>query len=287
MLNQAKLTQLAKLQFFGKKFFHSSSSGLYQSILRGVGHEFLQIRDYQESDDVRFLDWKSWAKTGKLLTKETCPERDRQVLIILDCSKSMKYSSSQKLKADLALELSYAFAWISLLAQDKVGLVLFGNGQNCQFIPFNKGRKHLLHIFDIASEFMGKGKGSDLKDVLEFTSKLKLRRPLVFFISDFIFDDFEDSQKYFSIFLKKYNTVATLVSDQMEKKMVAEDYIFNTLDFERRNDLFVDSHSVNQYLEERNVNLLNFFKKNKVDLFEVLTCQDVFARMYSFFSKKK
>jgi len=98
-------------QHFG---FHMSSS-------KGKGMEFSEVRPYLPGDDVRHIDWRITAKTGKPHTKLFREERDRCEYILLDLSPAMYFASRGQLKARAATLIAASAAWTAFAAKDKVG----------------------------------------------------------------------------------------------------------------------------------------------------------------------
>jgi uncharacterized protein (DUF58 family) len=102
-------------------------TGIHQASSKGRGMEFAEVRPYLPGDDVRSIDWRITARTGKPHTKLFREERDRCVYILLDLDPAMYFGSQGQLKARLATILAAATAWQALGQGDKVGgLILLG-----------------------------------------------------------------------------------------------------------------------------------------------------------------
>lgn len=106
----------------------SQRYGLLRSISRGRGMEFSEVRAYLPGDDVRNIDWRITARTGKPYTKMFREERDRNVYIILDLDPAMYFGSQGQLKARLAALIAASCAWQAHEMKDKVaGMIINGN----------------------------------------------------------------------------------------------------------------------------------------------------------------
>ncbi|WP_024870743.1 DUF58 domain-containing protein [Tolumonas lignilytica] len=108
-------------------------TGAHLSRKKGRGMEFAEARPYMIGDDVRNMDWKITARTGKPHTKLFREERDRSVYILLDLSREMYFGSKGQLKSRLASLVAAAVAWYALKNGDKVGgLILSGDRTTIQ-----------------------------------------------------------------------------------------------------------------------------------------------------------
>lgn len=117
------LTQLLPNSMVASKRF-----GILRSISRGRGMEFSEVRAYLPGDDVRNIDWRITARTGKTYTKMFREERDRNVYIVLDLDPAMYFGSKGQLKARLASLIAASCAWQAFEMKDKVaGMIIQGN----------------------------------------------------------------------------------------------------------------------------------------------------------------
>ena len=101
-------------------------SGHYLSRIKGRGMVFSEVRAYQPGDDVRAIDWRVTARTGKAHTKLYQEERERPLFVLLDLSPSMLFGSEYLLKSSQAAYLAATACWAGIKAQDRVGLVVSG-----------------------------------------------------------------------------------------------------------------------------------------------------------------
>jgi uncharacterized protein (DUF58 family) len=102
-------------------------AGQRSSNARGRGIEFEEVRDYAAGDDVRTIDWRVTARTGRTHTKLFREERERPVLILVDQRSSMFFGSRRTLKSVQALHAAALLAWATLQANDRIGGLAFGD----------------------------------------------------------------------------------------------------------------------------------------------------------------
>ena len=102
--------------------------GQQSSRLYGRGMDYAESRVYQPGDDVRRLDWRLTARSGKLHTKLFQEEREGRLLILLDAHESMRFGTRVRLKSVQAARAAALAAWYAVRAGERVGLMSFGNG---------------------------------------------------------------------------------------------------------------------------------------------------------------
>lgn len=128
-----------------KSLLHSLHSGSYLSKFKGRGMEFDEVRPYMPGDDVRSLDWRVTARTGKPHTKLYREERERPVFISVDYRRSMFFATRGAFKSVLAAKLAALLAWAANHHGDRVGGQLFSEYYDHEFKPKN-GRPAVLHF---------------------------------------------------------------------------------------------------------------------------------------------
>lgn len=123
----------------------SDFSGGYQSRFRGRGIDFAEVRGYQPGDDIRLMDWRVTARTGKPHTKVFHEEKERAVFLVVDQSASMQFGSKVTFKSIVAARAAAWLAWMSLHQGDRVGGFIFDNTTHVEFRP--KARRQSLLPF--------------------------------------------------------------------------------------------------------------------------------------------
>ncbi|MCQ1058990.1 DUF58 domain-containing protein [Photobacterium sp. ZSDE20] len=99
-------------------------SGRHNSLFRGRGLNFEELRHYQLGDDIRNLDWKVTLRTGKPHVRSYTEEKDRNVIICVDQRSQMFFSSTTVMKSVIAAEIAAMCGWRVLKDGDRVGLVI-------------------------------------------------------------------------------------------------------------------------------------------------------------------
>lgn len=136
----ATLPELIKLEQASRGRHHrltatSARSGDRQSLLRGRGMDFTDVRNYQMGDEVRHMEWRSTARTGKPHIKLYEEERERPIVLLVDFNPSMYFGTRVAFKSVLAARLATLIAWIASTEGDRVGGFLFSGEHHQEFLP--------------------------------------------------------------------------------------------------------------------------------------------------------
>lgn len=129
------------------KSIHGQMSGNYLSRNKGRGMEFDEVRHYQTGDDIRAIDWRVTARTGKTHTKLFREELERPVLIATDLSASMHFGSQLLFKSVQAAHLASLVAWHAKNRGDRLGGIVFNQNEHLELKPRSRkeGVLHYLH----------------------------------------------------------------------------------------------------------------------------------------------
>src|SRR5690606_21478103 len=97
--------------------------------------EFEEVRAYQAGDDIRSIDWRVTARSGRPYTKLFREERERPLLLAVDQRQAMFFGSRTCFKSALAAYLGALIAWAALAGGDRIGGVVFGNDARAELRP--------------------------------------------------------------------------------------------------------------------------------------------------------
>ncbi len=137
----------ALIDLSARKNIHGQMSGNYLSRSKGRGMEFDEVRHYQTGDDIRAIDWRVTARTGKTHTKLFREELERPVLIATDLSASMHFGSQLLFKSVQAAHLASLVAWHAKNRGDRLGGIVFNQHEHLELKPRSRkeGVLHYLH----------------------------------------------------------------------------------------------------------------------------------------------
>ena len=147
-LTPAELQKVANLQVVARLVVEGFFSGLHKSPHKGFSVEFAQHRQYVQGDEIRRLDWKVFGKTDRYYIREYEEETNLRATLLLDLSGSMSYAGAGGAsKADYAIRLAAALAYLMLQQRDSVGLVTFDTKIR-RYIPPRSSVPHLRVLLD-------------------------------------------------------------------------------------------------------------------------------------------
>jgi len=140
--NKASLINLA-----ASKNLHGKLSGNYLARSKGRGMEFDEVRHYQVGDDIRAIDWRVTARTGKTHTKLFREEVERPVLVATDLNTSMLFGSRLLFKSVQAAHIAAIVAWHAKSRGDRLGGIVFNQQSHTELKPRSRkqGVLHYLH----------------------------------------------------------------------------------------------------------------------------------------------
>lgn len=141
-INEEFLQRLESLQMLIKNNVAGQFGGNHKSKTYGSSCEFADYRDYEAGDDVTKIDWNAFARFDKLYLKLFLDERQMHTRIYIDGSRSMEYGGSKK--AEQAIKLAAAFAYLSVCEMDKVSVYLMKNKRLVEVIGGMVGKEAYL-----------------------------------------------------------------------------------------------------------------------------------------------
>ena len=97
MLPTELLRQVRRIEIQTNRIVNETMAGSYESVFKGQGIEFDQVREYLPGDDIRVIDWNVTARTGKPYIRQYVEERELTVIIACDISSSQDFGSGPKL----------------------------------------------------------------------------------------------------------------------------------------------------------------------------------------------
>jgi uncharacterized protein (DUF58 family) len=170
------------------RLMRTTRAGTYLSHIRGRGMDFDETRNYQAGDDIRFMDWRVMARTGKAHTKLFREERERPVFIVVDQSASMHFGTRVTFKSVIAAQTAAILAWAAVNHGDRIGGVVFNDNDFHAIKP--RSRKHgILHFLNqlvaLNQQPPATANPAQFEQVLAQLRRVCHPGGLVFLISDF------------------------------------------------------------------------------------------------------
>src|SRR5947209_20530273 len=124
-LDPATLASISSLDLVAKTVVDGFVAGMHRSPDFGFSQEFAEYRSYSEGDDLRHVDWNVFARTDRCYLKRYKGETNSQLLVLLDTSASMAYSSATVTKLDYARFVAASVCYMANTQRDAAGLIIF------------------------------------------------------------------------------------------------------------------------------------------------------------------
>ncbi len=196
-----------------------SMTGAHGSRFRGRGMEFAESRIYQPGDDVRSIDWRVTARTGRPHTKLFQEERERPVILLVDLGVSMFFGTRTAYKSVLAAETAALIAWAAMHGGDRVGALVAGRSHHLELEPVS-GRRGVLRVLRALAALSRQESNDEEQQVKLCDSLLRARhvaRPgsLLVVISDFYGLD-EEAAGHLSRMRQHNDMLACWIHDRLE-----------------------------------------------------------------------
>ncbi|MFD1094637.1 DUF58 domain-containing protein [Salegentibacter chungangensis] len=209
------LKKVRKIEIKTRRLSDHVFGGEYHSAFKGRGMTFSEVRQYQFGDDVRNIDWNVTARYNEPFVKVFEEERELTLMLMVDVSGSEMFGTQEQFKKDVITEIAATLAFSATQNNDKIGLMLFTDEIEL-YIPPKKGRSHVLRIIRELIEFRPKGKNTDVAGALKYLSNVMKKKAIVFILSDFIADDYQQTLKIAS---GRHDVTGIRVYDRREEEI--------------------------------------------------------------------
>lgn len=198
-INFDSVKQSGNLELLARQLVEGFITGLHKSPYHGFSVEFAEHRLYNEGQSTRHIDWKVFARTDRLYTKQYEEETNLRCLIAIDCSSSMYYPADTLAKFKFSIYAASAISYLLHKQRDAVGLCLFSDKID-EFTPIKSTPSHLDKLFQTLEKAIDRGarepKATNVSNVLHEIAEKTHKRSLIIIFSD-MFDSAEDPNEIF------------------------------------------------------------------------------------------
>lgn len=281
------LKKVRKIEIKTRRLSDHIFGGEYHSTFKGRGMTFSEVRQYQFGDDVRNIDWNVTARYSEPYIKVFEEERELTMMLVADVSGSEFFGTDKQFKNEIITEVAATLAFSALQNNDKIGLILFTDEIEL-FIPPKKGRSHVLRIIRELLEFKPKSKKTDLTQAIKYLSNVMKKKAIVFVLSDFITDGYEQTMKIAAnkhditgirIYDQREENIPSLGIVQMEDEETGELVLVNTSSKTVRNNYA-------NYYKERVDYFKESFKRSGAGVIDVRTDESYVKKLLGYFKRR-
>ncbi|MBN7812353.1 DUF58 domain-containing protein [Algoriphagus sp. H41] len=277
-------SKLRKYEIMIRKVANNHLQGEYQSLFKGSGLEFDDLRPYQYGDDVRTIEWKVSAKGHGTFVKTFREDKEQSVYFLLDISGSQDIGQQDNKKIDKGKLIAGVLTLAAVYEGSQIGLISYSDQQEQLILP-SKGSKQGVKIIRGIFDHTNKSLKTDLNGMFSFALNLIKKRSIIIVISDFIDEDYERS---FRALAERHDLVAIQLTDPRESALPALG-IIPIFDKERGKTTWVNtafgsfSKKISETFTIEREYLKEICKKNQINYLAIDTTQDIVAPLIDLF----
>ncbi len=300
----SKEKEIQRIDIFTNRLVNTMFAGEYQSVFKGQGITFDEVREYQAGDEIRMIDWNVTARMGQAYIKKYVDERELVMMLVVDMSASTGFGSIPQTKAEVAAEVASVLAFSAIKNNDKVGLICFTDEVE-HFVAPQKGKRHVLRVVrDILywgnpekavhrkhkeTQLGPQHRGTNIAAALAFTARLLKPHSVVFLISDFKDTGYE---KELCLISQRHSLIAITLRDRAEAELPNVGLI-ELVDSETGEHVVVDTRStrarqlyaeINQRADAKRRKL---FHTNQIDVIDIRTDETYVKPLVRFFRQRR
>ncbi len=270
MIPKEILKKIRHIEIRTTRLVNDLFGGEYESVFKGQGIEFADVREYVPGDDIRTIDWNVTARSQHTYVKKFVEERELTVLFVVDMSGSQYFGTGERLKSEVAAEITALLAFSAVKNHDKTGL-LISTDEVEKYVPVKKGKTHVLRVVREILYYQPRRKKTHLQAVLEYLHRIQRRTAVIFIISDFLDQNFEKPLKILS---KRHDVIAIHLKDRREEEIPAVG-LMEFEDQETGETVLIDTldpilrKKIKENAAQREENLDKLFKSLRVDKIEI------------------
>jgi uncharacterized protein (DUF58 family) len=262
--------------------------GNWNTMFKGQGLEFAGYRAYTFGDDAGKIDWGASLRAHETLVRDLEEFHNFNVFFLVDVSNSMLFSSTGKLKAEYAAELTFSLCYAIMQSGDAIGLGLFTDKLVTK-IPPSLGKGVYYKITRELTNSANYGGNFDLIKALQYVSSFLKERSVIIIISDFIGLK-EGWHRYLNILGGRYDIIGMMVRDPRDFEMPDSGGQFLVEDPFSSEKLYIDAHQYAKIYaaetkrEEEIVR--NSFEKSKFGFVSLRSDEDFQEPVLRYFRKR-
>lgn len=231
MLPDHVIRELRYIEVYTAKRMRNLRLGTYTSRLRGAGFDFDEHRLYRPGDDVRRIDWNVTARLNVPFVRETHADRELNVMVAVDLSRSMSFGTSERSKKELTLFVAACLVFSGLADQVNIGFVAFTD----RVLMYAQPRRSRARVWKVLEELWALDVPAARTAVLpaaRFLAGHLKKVSTVFLISDFITDEDLVQGRDLKVLAAKHDVVGVVIEDPAESELPAGQSTLNLRDLE-------------------------------------------------------
>ncbi|HAI75665.1 MAG TPA: DUF58 domain-containing protein [Microscillaceae bacterium] len=282
------LARIRNFEIRIRKAVSGQMRGNFDSVFKGSGLEFADVRAYQYGDDVRRIDWNVSAKGEDTYIKVFREEKEQTIFFLLDVSQSQFLKKKAAAKIQVGKEICSILAFSAVKEGSEVGLICFSDQKEAYVKP-DKGIKKGYELFVKLFKLVPQSAKTNLNAFFLFALNLIKRRSIAIIISDFLDTNYEHALKALA---RKHDLIVIHLIDEQEIELPPLG-IVPIMDVETQKQVWVNASS-SQFrkqwrkdFEERQQFLETFCRKFSANYLSINTHEDFVPKLVKLFKVRK
>ena len=287
------LKKVRKIEIKTRALSHQIFSGEYHSAFKGRGMAFSEVREYQDGDDVRNMDWNVTARLRAPYVKVFEEEREMTVMLLVDISRSGFFGTVGSTKRDMLAEIAAVLSFSAIINNDKVGALFFSDKIE-KFIPPRKGRSHLLRIIREIIELKPESSGTDIGGALRFLTNAIKQKCTAFLLSDMMDTDTSGAPRYedaIKVAAGRHDLSVIKVFDPRERT-IPDIGLVNVKDSETGETAWINTSSSKvreayaKAAQDADMKATKLMRQYQIDSVDISTGSDYVKGLMAFFDRR-
>jgi uncharacterized protein (DUF58 family) len=290
MIPEQVMHELRYIEVYTAKKIRNQRVGAYQSPLRGAGFDFDEHQLYRSGDDIRRIDWNVTARMGVPYVRRTRAEREMNVMIAMDASRSMAFGTAKYSKKEVMTFITGSLLFSCLSDSINTGFLAFGDGVLAPSAP-RRTRAAAWSILEDCWALSSSSAETTMLPAIQHLAKTLKRMSVVFIVSDFMTSDNVLGSRELAQLAARHDVIGVVPVDPAEMELPPGHGYLRLRDLEsrRRVSVGLNSRTRRKYAEaarERRVALTRAFYRVPMDHVFVPTDRSPVVPVMSLFSQR-
>jgi uncharacterized protein (DUF58 family) len=274
MLPEHIMRELRYIELAAAKRIRSDRIGTYTSRQRGGGFDFDEHRAYRQGDDVRTIDWNVTARMNAPFVRKTHADRELNVMVALDLSRSMAFGTGPQSKRERMLYVAACLVFSAVADQVNTGFLAFSD-RVLTFQPPRRARARAWQLLEDLWAVKPQGASTAIVPVARFLVDQLRARSIVFLVSDFLTRENLDESADLRALAVRHDVIAVVLEDPAEVALVGGSGTLTFKDLESGRRLRV---ALTPRLRQEYADAVGQRRRDLVDTFYRTRMEHVFLR---------
>ncbi len=235
MIPEHVMHELRYIEVYTAKKIRNQRVGAYQSPLRGAGFDFDEHQLYRPGDDVRRIDWNVTARMGAPYVRHTHAEREMNVMIAMDASRSMTLGTAKYSKKEVMTFITGSLLFSCLSDSINTGFLAFGDRVLASSVP-RRTRAAAWSVLDKCWSLASSARRTTMLPMIRHLAKTLKRMSVVFIVSDFMTDDDALGSRELAQLAARHDVIAVVPEDRSEVALPPGQGYLRVRDLESRRE---------------------------------------------------